>query len=996
MPCSFRARVNQLWSIWYTIVMVLLQTYLIYLGFERYRLYSEMKWPHGAYPSLWLSVYVVLYSSCIPGLLLFMAFGIFKSGNVAGDNDRLGARIDRVIEITRNSYRKGRCSLLRCIKSLWQHAPPLPQLIHLSMALFQLFAQQVMLSQLYRYGFINSGDFLNTELDFVYQRARQLAANLPMLDNRLQGFRISAQDLAATPISPNLLPILMHARLFGIPLEFVNLLIALFVYTCTYSAVFWHTNKPFSFIFSLHLLIYSTTIIWSYLGFSVLHRIQETSYSSIRPIGLGQYLISSRPLKIYHPSTIIATYVMTIVLISTAPVALYMYGYSKYFISMSNVRQKSAFQNQTSSINGAQSEYSEYRLRSSSKVPQARLCCDGYAPHIFAIILLVLIVITKAPTIYAHMVIYQHEEKALLLSCIVVDIVFLFAWIILWLILTLKRDWNFKVVHQVHEIIALQNGPQTMIASPKKIMEKKPSELKNSLILMHGDQMYLTDDTIAKKSLLRQTQKNVIGTASEDIYWLKGNNTQSPTTRRVPQCESVKETLEMNRLLGPSAVHRQSSDGNSSPTAAYHTISHTIQSQMTYPSRQRIIMNIPKYSSEAKVSANVTMPGNTFATFQRAQGSEFASGSSRQMMQNPRRPSLQNSMSACTENNTSDITPLTQQEAYASILKSRTGQTETITRRRGSKDDGAVNTGFGNVSVSYGTHTTYGRPQNQRLIQQAAVQAAQVAQVSRNKDTVYNRTQTNTSQNVLESGPTSSVLSIRSSPVAENRLGTRTSISSREHSPYQRAPNLKLSSFNSVIPAVDSHIKQQQQNCGAGCIYGNWSQQRQISQSSQAVDWCPSSYDKISSTIQQEQCCTPTSTLTSQGSASNCSSQQAPTPGSPNSRNIYSGGRFVSSRTTGTINLHGNLGSEYGTSHLGDSDRDRTLRAQQQPKSSRTTIVSGSTSTRYQIKASIGGSRQDDSANYSLTSSNESAENARLSGQTNRIMDSTEFATSIV
>ncbi|EJW83669.1 hypothetical protein WUBG_05422 [Wuchereria bancrofti] len=216
-----------------------------------------------------------------------------------------------------------------------------------------------------------------------------------------------------------------------------------------------------------------------------------------------------------------------------------MYGYSKYFISMSNVRQKSAFQNQTSSINGAQSEYSEYRLRSSSKVPQARLCCDGYAPHIFAIILLVLIVITKAPTIYAHMVIYQHEEKALLLSCIVVDIVFLFAWIILWLILTLKRDWNFKVVHQVHEIIALQ--------------------------------IYLTDDTIAKKSLLRQTQKIVIGTASEDIYWLKGNNTQSPTTRRVPQCENVKGTPEMNRLLGTSAVHRQSSDENSSPTAAYHT-----------------------------------------------------------------------------------------------------------------------------------------------------------------------------------------------------------------------------------------------------------------------------------------------------------------------------------------------------------------------------------------------------------------------------------------
>lgn len=43
--------------------------------------------------------------------------------------------------------------------------------------------------------------------------------------------------------------------------------------------------------------------------------------------------------------------------------------------------------------------------------------------------------------------------------------------------------------------------------------------------------MYLTDDAIAKKSLLRQTQKNGIGTASEGIYWLKGNCAQSPTTR---------------------------------------------------------------------------------------------------------------------------------------------------------------------------------------------------------------------------------------------------------------------------------------------------------------------------------------------------------------------------------------------------------------------------------------------------------------------------------
>lgn len=105
MGCRFRAQVNQLWSVWYTVFVVLLQAYLLYLGFERYRLYSEMKWPHGAYPRFWLSVYVILYSLCIPAVLVFMAFGVFKSGNIAGDSDRLGARTDRIIEITTKSNR---------------------------------------------------------------------------------------------------------------------------------------------------------------------------------------------------------------------------------------------------------------------------------------------------------------------------------------------------------------------------------------------------------------------------------------------------------------------------------------------------------------------------------------------------------------------------------------------------------------------------------------------------------------------------------------------------------------------------------------------------------------------------------------------------------------------------------------------------------------------------------------------------------------------------
>jgi hypothetical protein len=96
----------------------------------------------------------------------------------------------------------------------------------------------------------------------------------------------------------------------------------------------------------------------------------------------------------------------------------------------------------------------------------------SYGPHIAAIVMLVLMVALKAPIIYDLMVLYQHQSPPILFTCIVVDVVFLFwycrrfipldsvalflhRWIILWLALTLKRDWPFKVGHSVAELITM-------------------------------------------------------------------------------------------------------------------------------------------------------------------------------------------------------------------------------------------------------------------------------------------------------------------------------------------------------------------------------------------------------------------------------------------------------------------------------------------------------------------------------------------------------------
>lgn len=136
MPlCVFRIRPNSLLSIWYCLGSALLQGWLLFLAFERYRLYTEMQWPTGAFPRLWLTVYISLLGSCIPLLALFLAFGLLRSGNLAADNERLGARTERTIELVKGGpgqtavrlrQSKGYCLLSKRQCHLFFSFSPLP------------------------------------------------------------------------------------------------------------------------------------------------------------------------------------------------------------------------------------------------------------------------------------------------------------------------------------------------------------------------------------------------------------------------------------------------------------------------------------------------------------------------------------------------------------------------------------------------------------------------------------------------------------------------------------------------------------------------------------------------------------------------------------------------------------------------------------------------------------------------------------------------------
>ncbi|KAF7632173.1 hypothetical protein Mgra_00008426 [Meloidogyne graminicola] len=540
----FHINFNSLLSLWYCIICSLLQGWLIFLGFERYRLYTEIQWPTGSFLHFWLTIYISILGICIPLIALFMISSLIKIGNLANDNDKLGSRSKRIIELIK-AYR-----FCHCIRSLWTHGPPPAQSLHLFIALLQLFDHQIMLSQLYRYGFINSGDFLNSELDFVFQKGRQLAANLPMGETRLQSFKITTEELSSSPLAPNLLPILMHARLFGIPLEFINLLLSFIAFSVTYPAVFWRASQSFSILFSF------VNIMWTYLEFSILFRIQETNFYSPRPVGLGQYLWSLRSLPfLFHPLALIITFWFILFLMQLAPLTIYSFGYSKFISSQLKLK----YLNRCFRLNekSFQLNYKPCNIQQIEDI--SSIYCDGLTPHVFSITLLLLVAAVKAPTFYAIGLLYYKEEKPFLLCCLMSDLIYMFIWVLIWCIFTIKCLWPFNVNYEVQELISLQDAHK--ICNSNNCEIKSPNELKNALLLLYGDNMFLTEDPIIKQTIIKQIINNC--SIGQDFpLWIHSGTNQMITP-------AINTTTISTSLPGSYSLQRRTFNSQQTPDLGY-------------------------------------------------------------------------------------------------------------------------------------------------------------------------------------------------------------------------------------------------------------------------------------------------------------------------------------------------------------------------------------------------------------------------------------------
>ncbi|CAB4060857.1 Protein tincar [Lepeophtheirus salmonis] len=118
---------NSLWSVWYGILVVIFQSFILYKCVTRFLIYVALPWPEKEQPYLELNLYVGLVGAGVVLLPFYFISFMFKIGNLANDGYKLGMEL--------SSCAMDPPSILSrsngVIRNVWHHGGPTSAFIHL-------------------------------------------------------------------------------------------------------------------------------------------------------------------------------------------------------------------------------------------------------------------------------------------------------------------------------------------------------------------------------------------------------------------------------------------------------------------------------------------------------------------------------------------------------------------------------------------------------------------------------------------------------------------------------------------------------------------------------------------------------------------------------------------------------------------------------------------------------------------------------------------------
>lgn len=123
---------NRLWSVWYALIVTILQGYLIVQGLRNYIGCSSQNWKNG-FPFTELNMQLIFCGLTLLFLPLFLVSALFKVGNLANDGVKLSARKTTCSNDPTSLFNDEQNS--STMKALWMHGVPISVFIHIITAL---------------------------------------------------------------------------------------------------------------------------------------------------------------------------------------------------------------------------------------------------------------------------------------------------------------------------------------------------------------------------------------------------------------------------------------------------------------------------------------------------------------------------------------------------------------------------------------------------------------------------------------------------------------------------------------------------------------------------------------------------------------------------------------------------------------------------------------------------------------------------------------------
>ncbi|XP_068085891.1 protein tincar [Anabrus simplex] len=564
-PC-FRAHLNSLWSVWYGLCGAGLQAYVAVLSAERFLAVANKL------PRLEVHAYLALTGAAVLLLPFFLTAAVFKIGNLANDGFKLGRHMSTCSADPPGVLLGAGNGVIR---SLWQHGGPTAPFLHLTTAFFLLLPKLLMEARLIQSGHLPQDDVWRTDLDFMMVHSDRLVVLSFMTNGSsplLTPLPSSASSVAPSPASsasptassnsttgsahsgsgnatvstlallgePDETVELRSADWGPVSAEFLNYALALLVYTVRYPSVFWHTNKAFAALFSFQLLANGMQSLVAYAGLCVLYKVQVLGAKEALPMlhcRMNQNAEGGSPFLLNTHVTL-ALFVLSNVLVLASSLVLYLYGYGRFSAFLDQERERRVIVLRHTRSGGGW----------------------GYFTHCAALCVLLAIAVCNAPLLYDYTVVYRCSLDGAVLASVIGAIMHLFFWVLLWLILTVKQRWSFKLRVTVGRA-AVKSARSIKLVTDVDLVSAHHCDNGTAPLLVVGNgRTYTIADTSPKKAIMSVIQKTALerkakaaqdsnDDGEEQIYWLRP---KPPSPKTSPDSTSDRLTW-LNRKLSSNS-----------------------------------------------------------------------------------------------------------------------------------------------------------------------------------------------------------------------------------------------------------------------------------------------------------------------------------------------------------------------------------------------------------------------------------------------------------